>query len=193
MQHNTSLWLSGLAKHTQANLEAANQWLLLPDEILEKRPSPSQWNALECIEHLNRYGDFYLPEFARKIEATTFRTPAPWFKSGWLGNYFTKSMEPKPGFKKMKTLKLMNPSGTRVSRNVLNTFISQQRAFLEILEQAKKVDIGRTRTAISISSLLSLKLGDGLAFFTVHNTRHIEQAKRALVLSAIWEKRAKAV
>ena len=34
------------------------------------RENPTSWNILECIEHINRYGDFYLPEIASKIKTS---------------------------------------------------------------------------------------------------------------------------
>ena len=34
----------------------------LTNEQLNYKSSPETWSILECIEHLNLYGNFYLPE-----------------------------------------------------------------------------------------------------------------------------------
>ena len=66
------------------------------------------WSILECLEHLNLYGDFYLPQIESKIENSTTKNDLE-FKSGILGNYFAKSMLPKEKLNKMKTFKDKNP------------------------------------------------------------------------------------
>ena len=184
MKHNSSLWLATLAQHTRSNMEQAKQWLMLPEEVLQQRPAPGKWNALECIEHLNRYGDFYMPEFRNRIETTKFSSPQDWFKQGWLGGYFTKSMEPKARLNRMKTFKAMDPANARLTKTVISKFVQQQAELLDIIDRAKLVDINKTRTSISITSLITLKLGDALAFFTAHNNRHMQQAERALAIKS---------
>lgn len=64
------------------------------------REHASAWNILECLEHLNLYGDFYLPQIESKIKNSNTTTEAV-FKSGLLGNYFAKSMLPKEKLNKM--------------------------------------------------------------------------------------------
>jgi len=46
------------------------------------------------------------------------------------------------------------------------------------LDVCAKVDIGKTKTAISISKWIKLKLGDTLRVVIYHNQRHMAQAKR---------------
>ncbi|MCU0387996.1 MAG: DinB family protein [Chitinophagaceae bacterium] len=184
MKHNTSHWLAQLAQHTRNNLHQATQWLMLEEEELLQRPAPGKWNVLECIEHLNRYSDFYLPEFRRRIEASTLHPSGSFFKSGWLGAFFIKSMQPGPDSKKMKTFREMDPSGQMLSREVVAKFIQQQKEFLQILENAAKVDLNRIKISISITKLIRIRLGDGLAFYTVHNNRHIQQASEVLKANA---------
>jgi len=38
---------------------------------------------LECIEHLNRYGDFYIPEITKRIKTGKSTTTSSPFKSNW--------------------------------------------------------------------------------------------------------------
>jgi len=80
----------------------------------------------------------------------------------------------------MKTPKEMNPIGSTLSKETLNKFISDQHDMISLLENAVKVNINKTKTSISISKLIKLKLGDTFRFVIYHNERHILQALRAL-------------
>lgn len=178
--------LADLATRTRANLDAARQFEGLSDQVLNYKTSPDSWSILECIEHLNRYGDFYLPEINRRLAAAPLvaapKTPANnLFKSGWLGNYFAENMLPKEKLNKMKTFKKMNPAGSRLSRKVLQKFIEQQQQILDLLARASQADLSRTKTYISISKLIKLRLGDALRVVIYHNQRHILQAQKVLL------------
>lgn len=146
---------------------------------LNFRESEGSWSVLECLEHLNLYGDFYNPEIKRAMQKTTTR-PSLYFTSGILGNYFAESMLPKAGFKKMKTFKDKNPLGSNLNRKVIQRFIDQQLEIIELLNRASHCNLNKVKTAISITKLLKLKLGDTFRFVINHNIRHIEQVKKVL-------------
>ena len=173
-----------------AELKARTEVLIKETEALKEcstkqlnnKSSAESWSALECIEHLNLYGDYYIPEIAERIKTSTFSSDRI-FKSGIIGNYFTKSMLPKKKLNKMKTFKDKNPIGSSLSISTLDRFISQQTEFLELLDQSKSVSLNRTKTAISISRFIKLKLGDTFRFIVAHNERHLVQAKAAITNS----------
>lgn len=167
---------------TTQHLAFARQMTELSDEELGKKSSPESWNALECIEHLNRYGLFYLPEIDKQIKAANFQ-PTKVYKAGWLGNYFAKSMWPNEKLNKMKTFKSMNPVSSKVERKVLDIFISQLQTLLDLLHRAKNTNLRKVKTAISISPFIKLQLGDTFRVIIYHNERHIRQAKRAIALN----------
>jgi len=175
MNTHTSALINGLQEKTRNLISKATYLLNLTEETLRQRPATGGWNALECMEHLNRYGDFYLPEIRKRIEQSPF-PPASTFKPGVLGNYFVKSMEPKEGTKKMKTFKDKDPIHTTLDKQSIKTFIEQQQEMLALLQSARGVDLNRTKTAISITKLITLKLGDTFRFVITHNERHMAQA-----------------
>ena len=86
--------LEDLIERTQENIKKVEQLQLLPEESLNKRNSQNSWSILECIEHLNRYSDFYLPEIETRISSSLYQASEN-FRSGLLGNYFALSMLPK--------------------------------------------------------------------------------------------------
>ena len=89
-------------------------------------------------------------------------------------------MLPGEKVKKMKTFKSMNPSGSKLDKNVLTRFISQQKKILELLDRSRKVSLNKTKTSISISKFIKLKLGDTFRVVIYHNERHVEQARRVM-------------
>jgi len=168
-----------LKKITEENIQFVENLLNQPDEKLNFRLSENSWGILECLEHLNRYGNFYIPEIGKRIENSDTKSTGI-FSSGILGNYFAKSMLPKDKLNTMKTFKSMNPIHSKLDRSVLNEFIDQQKQIIHLLNEAKNIDLNKVKTSISISNLIKLKLGDTFRFVIYHNLRHIEQAKRNL-------------
>lgn len=180
MKTKTTTLIEDLLDRTRANLFAAEELKTLNFEELNSNPAPGSWSALECFEHLNFYGNFYIPEIEKQIENS--RHPAEEiFKSGIIGNYFAKSMLPKEKQGKMKTLKSQDPIGKSLSKDVLELFIDHQHQLLILLDKARKVSLSRTKTGLSISKFLKLRLGDTFRVLVYHNQRHILQAKRALI------------
>lgn len=181
MKTSTDFLLADLIERTRQHLNAAEHYKSLTDEQLNWRPAPEKWSVLECLEHLNLYGDFYLPEIQSRITKSRF-TAEKNFKSGMLGNYFAQSMLPKKKLNKMKTFKDKNPLGSQLDKRTINRFIEQQKKMLVLLEKARKVSLNRTKTSISIPFPVRLKLGDTFRFVIYHNERHIAQAERVLKL-----------
>lgn len=180
MKTKTRHLLDDLAERTRDNLEQAEGFLKFPLEILNQKPAEKSWSVLECIEHLNRYGDFYLAEIRKSIDNSQ-SSSEPEFKPGLLGDYFAKMMLPGEKAKKMKTFKDKDPSGSRLDKSTIEKFIQQQRQILGLLDKAREVSLNKTKTGISISSFLRLKLGDTFRVVIYHNQRHLDQAKRALM------------
>ena len=137
------------------------------------------WNILECLEHLNLYGDFYLPAIESKIKNSN-TNPELDFKSGLLGNYFIKSMLPKGKLNKMNTFKDKNPLNAILDISVIKKFNKQQVKLLDLLNKSRSVSLNKVRIDTSISSLIKLKLGDTFQFYINHIIRHLNQIDRIL-------------
>jgi hypothetical protein len=140
-----------------------------------------RWSILECLEHLNLYGDFYLLEIEKQLLTNRRKNTSTKFKSGILGNYFANLMEVKEGkITKMKSPKDKNPSNKSLSITTINRFLKQQEQLVNLLNQCRSIDLTRTKAAISLTSLVKLRLGDTLRFYCYHIERHVLQAERAL-------------
>ncbi|MBL6447777.1 DinB family protein [Fulvivirga sp. 29W222] len=171
--------IADLIERTRHNLNEAERFKGLTLRELNWRSWADSWSVLECIEHLNLYGDFYLPEIAQRMSASNYG-PSGTFKSGMIGNYFAEGMLPKEKLNKMKTFKDKNPIGSKLDITTLDRFIGQQKKTLELLDKARQKDLTKTKTAISITKLLKLRLGDTFRVVIYHNQRHIVQAGKVL-------------
>lgn len=160
-----------------------------PHAALLQQPQPGSWSVVQCLEHLNSYGYFYLPRLHEAIsEGESKSLPAkPVFKSSWLGNYFTNLMKPKESGALRS--KMQAPAGHRPveqqdPETVIHAFISQQEQLLELLQRAQKVNIEKLRVATSLTSLLKLSAGDTFRFLIAHEQRHMLQALRAMIVAS---------
>lgn len=148
-------------------------------EELNARVTPESWSVLECMEHLNRYGNFYLSEIGQKMEQSKHIKGAT-FKSSWLGEYFAKSMLPREKLNKMNTFKNMNPLGSTLDKNVVTTFLQQQKDMLQLLQQARGANLTKVKTGITLTKWIRLRLGDTFRVVIYHNQRHVVQMERVL-------------
>lgn len=179
MRAKSETLIRDLSEMTRNHLERITALRALSEQELNHRSAPDRWSALECIEHLARYEDFYLPELDKRIKAKKHSASTE-FTSGWLGEYFAKSMMPKEKLNKMKTFTNMNPQGSALDKGTLDRFEHQLREMLTRLQDARKVNLNRTKTSISISNFIKLRLGDTFRVVIYHNERHMLQAERAV-------------
>lgn len=182
MKIKTEELLAALTEKTRTSINRVEKFKEYSIKELNHKEGTEQWSALECIEHLNLYADYYNPEIKKSIEISRTK-PSEVFKSGLIGNYFVKTMLPKEKLNKMKTFEDKNPSGSRLDKTVIDRFVSQQNEYLALIEKSKKINLTKTKTPISISKLIKLRLGDTFRFTTAHNERHIIQAENAMKLA----------
>ncbi len=145
---------------------------------LNYKASAEKWSVLQCLDHLNNYGDYYLPAIAKQLESAV-STPSDFaFQSGFLGNYFANLMQVNEGkIKKMKSPKDKLPSASDLTMTTLDRFLKQQDRLLELLKQARNKDLVKTKVSTSLHKLIRLRLGDTFRFFVNHIERHIWQAE----------------
>lgn len=162
-------------------IEIARGYRELDLHELNFKPSQNDWSMLECLEHLNLYGDYYLSEMEKQILHAKSGA-APEFRPGVIGNYFAQLMQVKPdgSIKKMKSPKDKVPVASELSKATIERFLKQQDHLVRLLEMAQQVNLVKTKTAISLSKLIRLRLGDTLRFYVYHIERHIAQAERLM-------------
>ncbi|SHE99419.1 DinB superfamily protein [Arenibacter palladensis] len=176
---NQETLLKELIQLTIKNMEVAKDLKNYNLTVLNWKKNSNSWSTLQCIEHLNLYGEFYLPEIEESILKNKFQAES-FFKSGFIGNRLAKSMFPGDKMRKTKTSKSMYPSDKKLNNDILEIFVNQQEQLLKLLDLAKNVSLNRNRVSISMAKCIKLKLGDVLKVIIYHNRRHIVQASKAL-------------
>ncbi|MBO9729082.1 MAG: DinB family protein [Chitinophaga sp.] len=159
------------------------------DNILQQAPAPGKWSAVQCLEHLNSYGRFYLPALENAITTAAQKNsrPATLFKSSWLGAWFTRLMQPTADGQlrsRMKTPKDHLPSVQLNVTKVLEEFEAQQLKMEALLLRATEINIQQAKVATSLSRFIKMSVGDTFGFLTAHINRHVLQAERAIAVSA---------
>jgi hypothetical protein len=179
MKKQASELLDELIALTEQNSNRVRILKAKPITELNYKISAEKWSALQCIDHLNQYGDYYLPAIAGQLETAGQSKSDSTFTSGLLGNYFANLMQVKVGkIKKMKSPKDKLPSASDLSLNTIDRFLKQQDRLLELLRQARNKDLVKIKVSTSLHKLIKLRLGDTFRFFVNHVDRHIWQAEQ---------------
>ena len=169
--------INDLISRTQEIISQTKTYTSLEQAEVNWKPGPDRWSILECLEHLSLYGDFYLVEIEQRI-INSETNPSTYFHSGLMGNYFANSMLPKDGkINKMKTFKDKDPANSDLPSTTIDRFLKQQQRMIELLELARKIDLNKVKTSITIP-VIKLKLGDTFRFVIYHNQRHLLQADK---------------
>lgn len=171
--------LQDLRERTHDVIQRIEPLQQLSDELLNHQATAKSWSALECLEHLNRYGDFYLDELEQQMTQSSYPASET-FQTGWLGNWFANSVADKPKINTMPSPPAMNPKGSQLNRQVVDTFLQQQQRMLGLLDRAATVDLTKTKTGITLTRWIRLRLGDTFRVVIYHNQRHASQALRAV-------------
>ena len=181
MQINKEQLITELVSLTEQAIIAVKNFKTLDIRQLNLKNTPEQWSILECIEHLNLYGDFYLPVMQKQLLETIHKENSPVFKPGVIGNYFAGLMKTENGkIKKMKSPKDKNPVNSALSITTLDRFLKQQQLLQFLLKQAFTADLTKIKTTISLSKFIKLRLGDTLRFYVYHIERHLAQARKMI-------------
>jgi len=157
----------------------------LPAASLLYRSTPQAWNVLEVFEHLNLSSGVYVrgleDVFARK--AARYRANGN-FQPGWLGNWFTQGMRPRPDGDinwRMRTMKMFDPARQQgASTESMDGFIVLCDRFLVLLEKAPTTDLNAMRVTSSLGPIVRFKAGDAFRFPVAHQQRHFLQIERLL-------------
>ncbi len=183
MLHTQEFLKSLTSQLSQIELTFVTEIANANEDSLNAIPTYGGWSILQVLDHLNFYNRWYLPkiEVALKKSLSQKKSIPEYYKSGWLGAYFVKMMQPKLDgslASKMEAPKNAIPATILNAELVLNEFSTHLVHLNRLLGLAINADISNTRVVTSLSSWVSLKTGDGMAFLLAHMERHFLQIKR---------------
>jgi hypothetical protein len=144
---------------------------------LNWKEHPGQWSILECIEHLNRYNNYYLQEIESNFTRSNQRVDLE-LTSTWIGQKSIAMLSPL-NRKKQKTFKRMNPANSSLNSDVFKQFISDQLRMKAIVEELMQIPVNAKVVRVEFFKLLKMTIAEALEFLIVHQQRHIIQAFEA--------------
>ncbi len=174
-----SILTAGMSREVNENFVG------LSEDKLHFQLHEKSWSIAQCLEHLNAYYRYYIPVFRGKISNTRFNEPIENFSSSPMGAAFYRSVKlgKLDNVKRhLKSRKEYNPlvNTSLKSEDVIAEYLRYQSEFTEVLKEAEKIDLRKTKCPLSLRPLVKLNLGDAFLFMVYHNERHVFQAKRVL-------------
>jgi DinB superfamily len=138
-------WAIRLMAELDAADETAKELVTgLTPEQLNCQPGLKAWSVGQCLEHLCRMNEVYLPAISSSLLGKP-SSAVPDITPGWFGRWFISSyVEPSPNTKRAPAPKMIVPSA-RVESSVLDRFLRSNQAARELVHHACKYDVNRIR------------------------------------------------
>jgi len=142
--------------------------------------SPDSWSIAQCLDHLTTAAKAFGPLFTTAIERGHRKyvaSSAVAYHPSWVGGWLIKQVAPEAR-RKLTAPKILRPSQSPASENVLEKFLRQQDEFLRFVREAKGIDYNKTRLRSPVTPLMRYSLADAFVVVVVHEQRHLAQARR---------------
>lgn len=163
----------------QIGSEARGLFGALTPEQINWKPALESWSIGQCLDHLIKSNEMFFGDMD-KIAAGT-RQNSFWEKwspfSSFFGGLLISSLE-KDGRKSKASAAATPPSD--VPADIVERFVAHQAKVAEKVRAAEGADWTKVVLTSPFLSLLTYKLDDGCRIMTVHERRHLRQAKRVM-------------
>lgn len=151
----------------------------LRDPQMLWRPSSRSWSIAECFLHMIAAARPYLGAIDAGIErarAKGFLASRP-ARHPWVARVFVESFEPPPRIRLPAPKLFLPPAPRGPTAAIVGDFMRLGDEIGERLERAEGLDLGKSVVVSPVSSVLRLSLGLSFALLTVHERRHLYQAR----------------
>jgi hypothetical protein len=157
----------------------------LLEEEWQRRPPDGGWSAAECLEHLNRTAERFLPVMeAALAEAPPLERPGRRLRRDPMGWLLWRIMPPPVRLMRAPTGPAFRPEGGVPSRELADRFRHLQRAQLDLVRRADGRAIDRVRVASPFNPKVRYNLYACLTILPRHEQRHLWQAERAAMAAS---------
>jgi hypothetical protein len=171
-------WAVRLMAELDAADETAKELVTgLTPEQLNWQPGLNAWSVGQCLEHLCRMNDVYLPAISSSLIGKS-SSAVPDITPGWFGRWFIRSyVEPSPNTKRAPAPKMIVPSA-QVESSVLDRFLRSNQDAREVVRHASNFDVNGIRFRNPFIPIIRFTVGSGLEIVSKHERRHLLQAGR---------------
>ena len=152
-----------------------------PAELWAVRPEPGRWSVGDCVDHLNRTAEAFLPQIRAAIErGRALPGPAPArYRRDPLGWLLWRIMPP-PVRLRVKTTPAFLPAGTAPAAELVARFDQLQREQLECLAASDGLPLQKLRVPSPFDARVTYNLFSCLGILPRHQHRHLWQAERVV-------------
>lgn len=155
--------------------EAESIFSALDPEAVTWRADDTRWSVTGHVAHLCIINGDYLARMSETIHAArTGKGPlseGP-YRHPWFGRWFAGLMEPPPA-RRMSTMRSMVPDPGADPSTERARFASTQSRMIELMTEARGLDLGRVRFSSPYMALFRFSLGSGFAMLLAHGRRHL--------------------
>ena len=153
---------------------------LTPEE-LNWKPDSNTWSIAQNIEHLITINSTFFP-VVESIRSGTYKVPF-WGRIGFLvsavGSMLLRSVQAETKAR-VSTFPIWEPSESDIADGVLQRFEDHQEELKILIADSQDLHDKGTVISSPANRNLVYKLDTAFEILVVHETRHLEQAKRVL-------------
>ena len=161
--------------------KVSQNFSLLTNEQLNWKPDVSKWSIAQCLDHLIVSNSSYFPTFDKLINKT-YQLPLlqklnPFNKL--FGPIMVRYLGPQSK-QKLKNPKIFSPSTSTLPSTIIDDFSKHQEILINYFNQLNFLDKDKIVITSPASSFITYSLHHAMQIITVHEQRHINQAKNVL-------------
>lgn len=165
----------------EVNATVEDTFVPLLHEQLNWKPAPDSWSIAQCLDHLIRTNESYLPQLAEISQGK--KRPTLWERAPLLPNLFgrllLKASRPS-GEGKMQAPKAFRPLQSNLPVETPSHFLAHNRALMRQFEALPKEGLHRYRLTSPASKIIVLRLEEVVLILPAHEQRHLQQALRVM-------------
>ena len=146
---------------------------------LNWKPSPDAWSIAQCLDHLVVSHNTYFPDLKKITEGTykmNFWESYSPFSGAW--GRILKDQIQEQVRRKMRAPKIIQPSSSRMTMELLEDYYKNLDIFLEYISNCRNIDLDKIIINSPPMPIVTYSLRDAFQFLIQHEHRHINQAIR---------------
>jgi hypothetical protein len=143
------------------------------------RPGPRSWSIAECFLHMLAAARPYLTSIDEGIARARAKghLASRTARHPWLARVFVESFEPPPRIRYPAPKQFLPPAPRGPATVIVGDFMRLGDEIGDRLDRAEGLDLGKPVVVSPVSSVFRLSLGLSFALLSVHERRHLYQAR----------------